>query len=115
MQLESYLARIQYKITGGSKFWWDCYGPNTWSIEAHNTDAVIDYATHMVYEVSVTDHDGRCYKWVDPFFVEKYVQESETRGFDPWIAYDNVKFTVVNDEKEILSLLNTRKDNPTNE
>lgn len=106
MKLDSYLAQVQYKITDGSKFMWDCYGPNAWSIEAPNTDAVFDRVTHMVYEVSVTSGDGTCYKWVDPDWVDKYVQESLTRGFDPWIAYDDVRFNTIVDELEILSLLN---------
>lgn len=115
MKLESYLDKIQYRITGGSEFWWDCYGPNAWSIEGHNTDAVFDRVTQMVYEVSLTCNDGKCYKWVDPDFVDRYVQESKNRGFDPWIAYDDVSFHVENDKNKILSLLNNLRETTANE
>jgi hypothetical protein len=105
MKLESFLSQIEYKITDGSKFHWDCYGLNAWSITSDRVEAVFDRITLMIYEVSVHYASGDCYKWIDPEFVNAYVNESRSKGFDPWIAYDDVPYKQELLETEILSLI----------
>lgn len=105
MRVESFLAYIEYKITGGSEFLWECYGPNAWCIESDHTHAVIDRVTHMVYEVEVNICNSKNYKWIDPDFADKYIAEAESRKVDPWQVYDDVNYERVYDGSKILSLI----------
>jgi hypothetical protein len=93
-------------ITEGSKFMWDCYGPESWFLDSKDINAVIDRSTGMVYEVSVHDYDGTSYRWVDPSVIDAYTAESASRGFDPWQAYDDIKYTQILDEAKILEMIN---------
>jgi hypothetical protein len=105
MQVEAYIKAIRYMITEGSQFMWGCYGDAAWFLNSNDIDAVIDRSTGEVYEVSVHDYDGTSYKWIDPSVIDAYMSESESRGFDPWQAYDDVKYEQIKDEQSMLEIL----------
>lgn len=106
MQINRYLRTIEYGIIEGSKHLWDCYGKDAWSISSANTQAVFDRNTGMVYEVSMSiEEEGLHFRWIDPDFTKKYVKESKSKGFDPWQAYDDVKYTQIKDEQGMFEIL----------
>lgn len=105
MQVETFLSQIQYRITGGSKYLWTSFGPNAWCLESANSFVIIDTKTHMVYSIELSNIDGKSYKWVDPDFINAYIEESREKNCDPWLAYDDIRFIEVTDSSDILSMI----------
>lgn len=116
MHVKDFLEAVDFTITGGAEFLWSCYGPNTWILDSGDNSAVINRNTGRVYEVLVLDSIAaklgspcKPCKWVDPSVIEEYIAESTRRGFDPWQAYDDVSFTLIKEESDVLDeLRNTR-------
>lgn len=104
MKAFTYLIYCGYKVREGSEYLGTCYGPNAWMLSTDTSDAVVDTITHRVYEVAVHLAD-KCYKWVDPDFLPKYIEECESKGYDPWIAYDDVKYEQETNGSKILSII----------
>lgn len=106
MQVNTYLRATEYGITGGSEFLWECYGKDAWCVDCGNTNAVIDRKTGNVYDISFNDDDADLhFRWVHKDYVKKYVKESKSKGFDPWQAYDDVKYRQIKDEQSMLEIL----------
>lgn len=78
----NYLELISYRISDGSKYWWDCYGENAYfynHVNQHNAEIelVFDTITKMVYEVSIfTDRE---YKYFNPGYEDRYLKETQAR------------------------------------
>ena len=85
-QLAAYMNAIDYKVTDGSEFLWDCFGPNARFLDRSDDDyhvsAVFDNRTHQVYEVSISStYDGDVrYRWIDLNFINDYKAEAENKG-----------------------------------
>lgn len=109
MQIEDFLSAVLYKITEGSQFIWNCYGANAWYLDAEYASAVFDRCNGIVLEVSVhgETHDIN-HRWIHPEYLERYINESAARGCDPWQVYDDVQYTRVDSEDDILALVRAR-------
>lgn len=97
--LKDYLRAVDYRITEGSDYGWKCYGPDAYCLEAcilpgHDTSAsvIFDRKTQVVYEVSLCLPNDVCYRWLNPEYDTKYYKECADKGYDPNIAYDNVRY-----------------------
>ena len=115
MQVKDFLEAIDYRITGGSDFCWSCFGPNARYIdcESHemdighqnefSTSIVFDTVTQTVYQVEAHDYqNNRCYRWIDPDFVNAYKQEAKERDVDYRQAYDDVNFVDLDIAEDII-------------
>lgn len=103
---------VDYKIKDGSRFFWECYGPNSWSLSCskgtyieslYDIDVVFDRKTLLIYEVNTNfykDYEEINYRWIHPDYREKYIQEAKDVNQDPYIAYDDVKYTDVSSFEE---------------
>lgn len=103
MQVDQFLRAVRHGVTDGSKFCWDCYGSSAWYLDADGVSAVIDQDTGKVYELSI--YGDANYRWIDPDHVEKYLEESASRGCNPWQAYDDVMFVRILDANEAIGLI----------
>ena len=86
-----FLGAAGYRVVGGSKYLWTCYGPNAWAMDVEldstgtaNAGIVFDTVSRVVYEVDV-DEDGwvQAKRWVNPRYHERLTQEYKQRGVDP--------------------------------
>jgi hypothetical protein len=110
MHIQKYLESIGYSIESGGQFLWTCYGPTARYLDSITASAVVDQQTGFVYEISVNDDEQHIHhRWIHPEYLEVYVNEATSRGCDPWQAYDDVMYTQVLDEAEILEIVNGRR------
>ena len=108
--MKDFLECAQYKITGGDKFQWQCYGSSArmldinsnWN-EEYSASIVFDTETQVVYEVTVCDiKNSRAYRLTHPDFIEKRKEEAKSRDVDNDQAWDDVKFIDLDVEDDFL-------------
>lgn len=95
--MNNFIDAINYKITGGSEFGWQCFGHGARWLDSENSkytaNAVFDSNTQTIFLTEVHDYvNNRSYRWINPDFVDAYTKEASQRNIDNTIAYDNVKF-----------------------
>ena len=100
--IKEWMELVDYKITEGSDFCWDCYGSNSYQLSSWNGvhgsggysfNIVFSTKSQKVYEVSVCDYtNDRAYRIINPDYVKKYQKEAKTRGDLENQAWDNVDY-----------------------
>jgi hypothetical protein len=100
--IKEWMELVDYKITEGSDYGWDCYGPNAYCLDSwngvHGTGGysfsiVFSTKTQKVYEVSVCDYtNDRAYRMIVENKREKHRNESEDRGVNLNEAWDSVDY-----------------------
>jgi hypothetical protein len=86
MTIKEWLEIIKYKITDGTSYQWNCYGPNARYIDSfiydnYSSNIVFDTETQVVYEATTYDYaNDRTYMIFNPDFVEAYKAELLSRG-----------------------------------
>jgi hypothetical protein len=110
--MRDFMEVINYRITEGSEYGWQCYGPNAHSLDSWNGDndegysagIVFDTVTQVVYELDVCDYkNNRAYRWIHPEFREEYVKHSECNDTPMDQAWDDVCYTDLDVREDILS------------
>ncbi len=101
--MQEFMETVNYRITEGSDYGWNCYGSNVHSLSAWNgihnkggwsANIVFDTEDQTVYEVEVCDYTNqRAYRIINPDFRDEYKKESKNRDEFADCAWDNVKFT----------------------
>lgn len=105
---KEFLEAVDYRITEGSTYGWDCFGPDAYTLDSwngeqdgHSAGIVFDTKTQVVYQASVYDYkNNRAYRLTNPDFVELHRNESDSRDVNSKQAWDDVEYTeldVVND------------------
>ena len=88
--LKQWLETVEYKISEGQQYGWDCFGPNAFIMDAAGANAnscciVFDTVDHTVYEVSASDEtNGRYYRLINPSWVDAYHAEEKRRHISDW-------------------------------
>jgi hypothetical protein len=100
--LKEYFELIEYRVTEGSDYGWDCYGPDTHMISSWNGihdkggysfNCVFDTNTQTVYEVEVCDYtNSRAYRMINPDYADKHRAEALDREIDLNQAWDDVNY-----------------------
>ena len=100
--LKEYLELIEYKITEGSEYGWECYGPSSHSLSSWNGihgkggysfNCVFSTEDQTVYEIEVCDYtNDRAYRMINPDYVAEYRAEAEDRNIDERFAWDEVAY-----------------------
>lgn len=91
---------IDYKITEGSKYQWDCFGTNAYTLDSwdgdyqgHSFSILFDTQTQVVYQVEAHDYKhNRAYRMVNADFSAAYTAECLERGVDEKEATEDVNF-----------------------
>lgn len=110
--LKSYLEAIDYKITGGSEYGWNCFGENARYLDCADSEssdgtysvhAIFDSVTQEVYAMEAWDYtNDREYRWINPDFVQAHKDEADSRDFDHEESFDGRKFIELEVEEDIL-------------
>ena len=100
--LKDFLECINYQVSEGSKFCWNCYGSDAMTLDHWNglhgaggvaVHTVFDSVNQTVYEMQAWDYTNeREYRWIHPDFVSRHMAEAEHRGTDFTQSYDDHKF-----------------------
>ena len=112
MFLKEALEAVDYRFSSGDRYLWTCYGPDSVYLNLKDVQdrpvgsILFDSNTAEVYEITVeVPGEPLCYRWIDPEFVDDHRDEAESRNVDPAIAWDDVKFTDIETEDDILDKL----------
>lgn len=98
--LKQYFETINYRVSEGYQFQWQCYGPNAYGLDSvdnrctdgHSVGIIFDTEDQTVYQVEAHDYKNeRSYRLINPDFSDARLQECIHRGIDD-VAYDGVKF-----------------------
>jgi hypothetical protein len=100
--MKEWMELVDYKITEGSGYSWQCYGPNAYCLDSWNGvhgkggysfSIVFSTKTQKVYEVSVCDYtNDRAYRMIVGNKRDKHTAESTERGVNLNEAWDDVDY-----------------------
>ena len=100
LNLKDFFTATQYRITEGSNYGWDCYGPNAYAIDAWNGDhnghsatVIFDRETQEVYEVQIADYKNqRAYRLINEAYKDAFKKECDQRSVPNDDAWDEVQY-----------------------
>jgi len=102
---------VNYRITEGSEFMWQCFGIYAYQLDSwngdndtgHSVSIVFDTQDQTVYQMETYDYKNqRAYRWTHPEYVEKHSIEAKNRGVDINEALEDIKFTDLDVEEDML-------------
>jgi len=100
--MKEWMELVDYKITEGGDFGWQCYGPNAYQLSSWNGlhdkggwsfNIVFSTKTQKVYEVTVCDYTrSRAYRMIVENKQEKHRKEAEHKSELANQAWDDVDY-----------------------
>ena len=100
--MKEWMELVDYKITEGSDYGWECYGPNSYCLDSWNGvhgkggysfSITFSTKTQKVYEVSMCDYtNDRAYRMINPKFQEKHRKEAKSKSQLANQAWDDVEY-----------------------
>lgn len=101
---------VDYRITEGSAYCWNCYGPDAYTLDSwngeqngHSFSIVFDTKTQEVYEVQAHDYvNDRAYRMFNPDFKSDHDEEACNRGIDAREAWDEVTYNDLEVEDDFI-------------
>jgi predicted HicB family RNase H-like nuclease len=98
--MKEWMELVDYRITEGSAFMWQCYGTDAYQLDSWNGDLnghsfciTFDTKTQTVYEVQAHDYTNeRAYRMINPDFKKKMKKESKRRNVERNQAWDDVDY-----------------------
>lgn len=98
--MKEFMELVDYRITEGSEYGWQCYGSNAYMLDSwnghqdgHSFTIIFDTKDQTVYEVQAHDYvHNRAYRMVNEDFVKKMKKESKRRDVDRDQAWDGVNY-----------------------
>ena len=101
--MKEWMELVDYRITEGSDYGWQCYGPNAYTLDSWNGvhgkggysfSIVFSTKTQKVYEVTVCDYtNDRAYRMIAENKRKKHKEEAVLRDVDLNEAWDDVDYT----------------------
>lgn len=108
--LKDWMELVDYRITEGSDYGWQCFGPNAYCLTSWNgshngwsLNITFDTQTQTVYMVEVCDYlNERAYRIIDSNF--KFAYDDEAAGHQPWAnqAWDDVDYIDLDVDQDFL-------------
>ena len=106
--MKEWMELVEYRITEGSDYGWQCYGDNVYMLDSWNGDhdghsfsIIFDTKDQTVYEVQVHDYvHQRAYRMINEDFQKKNRKEAKRRDVNKDEAWDDVDYVdlVVDDD-----------------
>jgi hypothetical protein len=98
--LKEWMEVVDYRITEGSNYLWDCYGPDSYSLdswngeqEGHSFTVIFDTKTQVVYEVQSHDYKNqRAYRRCNPEYQAAMETEAGDRMVNKKQAWEDVDY-----------------------
>ena len=98
--MKEWMELVDYRITEGSNYGWQCYGSNVYqmdswngNIDGHSFSIVFDTKDQTVYEVQAHDYvHNRAYRMINEDFLKKMKKEAKRRDVDKDEAWDDVNY-----------------------
>lgn len=99
--LKQWMEVVNYRITEGSEYGWNCYGPKPYMLDSwngeqdgHSLTIIFDTETQIVYEVQAHDYTkGLAYRMINPLYKESHSKKAKEMGYFSDMAWDEVNYT----------------------
>jgi hypothetical protein len=99
MLLKTFMEIVNYRITEGSNYGWQCFGPNAYMLDSWSGDhdgysmsITFDTQTQVVYCVEACDYKNeRAYRLINPAYKTAHALDVKTRAMDD-NAWDEVEW-----------------------
>jgi len=111
--MKEWMELVDYRITEGGDFGWQCYGPNAYQLSSWNGlhdkggwsfNIVFSTKTQRVYEVTVCDYtNNRAYRMIAENKRDKHSKEAMERGVNLNEAWDDVDYTDLEVDDDFIS------------
>jgi hypothetical protein len=102
MKLLDVITAAKGRVNGGDSYLWNCFGPNAQYMEFCDADGmgfascVFDTKTYEVYQITMEiPGQDQTFLWNNTSHVQQYFDECREREVDPYLAWDDVKYSVV--------------------
>ncbi len=100
LTLKEWMEVVDYRITEGSNYLWNCYGPDSYSLDSwdgvhdgHSFSIIFDIKTQVVYEVQAHDFKNqRAYRIINPNYLEIMQSEAAYRNCNKTEAWEGVDY-----------------------
>jgi hypothetical protein len=108
--LKEWMEVVEYRITEGSDYCWDCYGPDSYMLDSwngeqdgHSFTIIFDTRTQEVYEVQAHDYpNNRAYRLINANYQPKVMMEATDKDVDFDQAWDDVSYTDLESDEDWL-------------
>ena len=98
--MKEWMELVDYRITEGSAYGWQCYGPDAYALDSwngvhdgHSFTVIFDTKDQTVYEVQAHDYvHNRAYRMVNEDFQKKMKKEAKRRDVNKDQAWDDVNY-----------------------
>ena len=98
--MKEWMELVDYRITEGSDYMWQCYGSNAYALDSwngeqdgHSFTVIFDTRDQTVYEVQAHDYvHNRAYRMINEDFQKKNSKEAKKRDIDKDNAWDDVNY-----------------------
>jgi hypothetical protein len=108
--LKQFMEVVDYRITEGSEYGWNCYGGKAYCLsswngehDGHSLSIIFDTEFQTVYEVQAHDYrNNRAYRLIHPDCVEDYRNEAAERDVPADEAWDDVNYVDLETEEDWL-------------
>ena len=110
LSMKEFMELVDHKITEGSDYGWQCFGPNSYQLShwngvhgkgGYSFSIIFSTKTQKVYEVNMCDYtNDRAYRMINPKNQEKHRKEAESKSVlanQAWDDVDYVDLDVVDD------------------
>jgi len=111
--MKEWMELVDYRITEGGDYGWQCYGPNAYQLSSWNGlhdkggwsfNIVFSTKTQRVYEVTVCDYtNNRAYRMIAENKRDKHSKEAMERGVNLNEAWDDVDYTDLEVDDDFIS------------
>lgn len=99
--MKDFLEAINYRITGGSEYQWDCFGDNARYLDCESDPinlysvlCVFDSKTQMIYTMEAWDYgNDRVYRWIHPDYLTAFKQTCREYNVGFKEASDSLEYT----------------------
>ena len=100
--MKEWMELVDYKITEGDSYGWQCYGPNAYQLSSWNGvhgrggysfSIVFSTKSQKIYEVSMCDYtNDRAYRMIVANKLDKHRKEALARAVNLNEAWDDVEY-----------------------
>jgi len=109
--LRDFMETVDYRITEGSEYMWQCYGSHAYRLDSwnqeqdgHSVSITFDTRTHVVYEVSAYDYSrNRAYRLINPDYRQAHSDEAIEKNVLENQAWDDVNYIDLETDEDFLA------------
>jgi hypothetical protein len=110
ISLKQFMETVNYRITEGSDYGWQCYGHDAYMLDSwngeqdgHSLTIIFDTKNQEVYEVQAHDYvHNRAYRLINPDYAKKNKKEAKKRNVSRKEAWDDVDYVDLETDEDFL-------------